>query len=692
MKHNKIITIIILIHSTLHTLGSDNQSIYTNDLSKRGAYAMPYERYDSKDAQYGNGAMVLSSPDFNIYQIASNASNQEYINLPNKGSYLQWTINKPGNGLTIRFTLPDNETGSGTQDDLDIIINGLIVNTVQLDSKWCFAYFPENEPTHIPSSGCVVLFNFDEYRLLLKTPLQKGDILTLSKKGSASTIGIDYVELEPVGEYLVRPHNAICVTDAPYNADPTGNTDALTAFNLAISDANLKKKILFIPTGIFSLSNILLLKNCTNIQIRGAGIWYTNLYFTSNERKSSGITLQNCSNLTISDFYMNTNNYARFDFENGERIQRSNKAFGINGTKSSKIENIWVNHFNVGIWAMNQGLSIIEDIFVRNLRVRYTYADGINFAGGSQRCIVEYCNVRSAGDDGIATYSGNTGTCTQGQIFRWNTIEHVWRASGIGAFGGGGHRIYNCIVSENVFASGIRFVGSFEGCPYDLNDPIHVENCLIYKCGSKGSVFQQIYAGIYLGQNNYYPVFGMKFSNIDIVDSQTNGIRLIGDSVYDITFSDININGTGLSGNASPVKTSEEPTYAGAGVYCNTKVLKGAKSNATFINCRFENIKTGHEKIYNNPRMPFVLDIIDKPNSILNQNNQQKKFHIKDKVLYFNEKEPKELIIFDLLGRQMKRKESSDSYISLCGIPEGMYMAVAYSKEYIDGFKFLIYN
>ena len=59
---------------------------------------MPYLRYDSKDAEIGNGAKIEESVKSERTKIASQASQQSYVSLPVKNSYAEWTAVKSGSG------------------------------------------------------------------------------------------------------------------------------------------------------------------------------------------------------------------------------------------------------------------------------------------------------------------------------------------------------------------------------------------------------------------------------------------------------------------------------------------------------------------------------------------------------------------------------------------------------------------
>ena len=104
-------------------------------VEKIGA-TMPYTRYDSDEASLGGGASIVTSPNHLQDNIASQASKQCYVTLPNSGAYAEWTMKSTGRGVTMRFTLPDTSDGMGQNGSLDVYVNNNKVKTVNLTSYY----------------------------------------------------------------------------------------------------------------------------------------------------------------------------------------------------------------------------------------------------------------------------------------------------------------------------------------------------------------------------------------------------------------------------------------------------------------------------------------------------------------------------------------------------------------------------
>ena len=97
---------------------------------------LPYTRYDFDEASLGGGASIVTSPNHLQDNIASQASKQSYVKLPNSRAYAEWTMKFTGRGVTMRFTLPDTGDGRGQNGSLDVYVNNNKVKTVNLTSYY----------------------------------------------------------------------------------------------------------------------------------------------------------------------------------------------------------------------------------------------------------------------------------------------------------------------------------------------------------------------------------------------------------------------------------------------------------------------------------------------------------------------------------------------------------------------------
>jgi hypothetical protein len=566
--------------------GFPQKAFSQSDGLPRGCNQMPYIRYESEEATRGGGAVLHSSPQFNQTEIASEASNQQYVGLPVNGAFTSWPITQTGDGITMRFTIPDSPEGSGLNGSLDVFVNGVKVQTVALSSYHAYQYFVmyDGDPKNvIPASGPRTFMRFDEVHLKLASKLNPGDTLKIQKdNGDALEYGVDFIEIEDVPAPLPKPAGYLSVTD--YGAVADDGKDDSTAINNCIAAANAQHTGVYFPAGTFEINSCLRL-NAANIGIQGAGIWYSNIYFSKNDYFSGGILSGNgTTNIEISNLYFNTANNLRW--VNG--VYRVYKCFmGVYGT-NSKIHDIWEEHFECGLWIGGydeQPIVATNSLLVSHCRIRNNYADGCNFSQGTSNSILEQCSIRNNGDDGMASWPakdmGNTAECHD-LIFRNNTVENNWRAGGAGIFGGMNHQIHHCIFKDGVAGSAIRFTTDYEGFYFDDNVEMKVSEITISGCGTSFDLFDQEHGAIEL-YGSAAAVKNITFENIDISRSQRHAVQIGGTySVDNIKFINTKIDGTGLDGDTASAFTAPCKGY---GV-----LVFASKGSATFTNCTMTNI------------------------------------------------------------------------------------------------------
>lgn len=491
-------------------LGGLTDSAFSQAKSlQRGAYKMPYVRYEARINNVLNGA-IYKGPDFDVETTEAYASERSYVELPQQEDGVSWLLHSSGRGLVLRFTMPDTPSGLGVNSALDIFVNGGYVMTWKLSSFHNWLYMSSEggfHPVNDPSAGRAIL-KFDEERILLPITLKKGDRLSLKKHANdGHSIGIDFVELEDVPAALPRPNNAIAVTDAPYNAIPNDGIDDHAAFKAAVKAAKVKGKLLYIPEGKYDLSDALWL-NDDGVRMMGAGIWYTDLHWTnkSGSGKNGGI-YGNANRLHLSDFYMSS-----------ELNERANgyRAMSQHWGKGSTIENLWMTHFSVGFWIRDffDPIETTSGLHIRNLRIRNMYADGCNFANGTTNSLIEHTNIRNCGDDGMANLAHAESI---NNTFRYVTGEFMWIAAGVGLFAGERINIHHCLFVDNPNGPGIRTSSVFTSKPSPTNSYNRIFENTIIRCGSPNNGAIDI-KSVKTDVNN------IRFFNIDVLDSPCDGV------------------------------------------------------------------------------------------------------------------------------------------------------------------------
>ena len=471
---------------------------------------MPYTTHEAENASVENGATIQQSTD--MESTAVEATNQTYVELPKKDAAVTFNVTEPANALNIRYTIPDGASGQ-----LDVQVNGSSVGNLDLSSHSAWQYLKGDHEYDQAIDGSSARFRFDETRLLLKDiQLKSGDKISLVKKKDDNVpYGIDFIELEQAPAPVAQGENSISIVDKGASAnDDSDDTAALLA---AVEEAKASGKSVYIPEGRFNFDKQVNIE-ADNLKISGAGVWHTQLHFTSDKRYGGGIVFGHNSNgIELSNLYMDSNLTSRY------KEDAQYKA--ISGTlgKNSHIHDIWVQHFEVGMWIgdydQTGNMKYTDGLIVENTRIRNNLADGINFAQGTKNSTVKNSNIRGNGDDGLAIWSsisdGTNAAAEENNKFLNNTIESGWRAAGIGIFGGKGHEISGNLIKDVFAGSGIRVNTVFAGHNFDHNDNgIKIHDNTILRSGTTNDLYN-----LHRGAIDFQQVRGT-IKNVDVYDNK----------------------------------------------------------------------------------------------------------------------------------------------------------------------------
>ena len=471
---------------------------------------MPYTTHEAENASVENGATIQQSTD--MESTAVEATNQTYVELPKKDAAVTFNVTEPANALNVRYTIPDGASGQ-----LDVQVNGSSVGNLDLSSHSAWQYLKGDHEYDQAIDGSSARFRFDETRLLLKDiQLKSGDKISLVKKKDDNVpYGIDFIELEQAPAPVAQGENSISIVDKGASAnDDSDDTAALLA---AVEEAKASGKSVYIPEGRFNFDKQVNIE-ADNLKISGAGVWHTQLHFTSDKRYGGGIVFGHNSNgIELSNLYMDSNLTSRYN----EDAQYK----AISGTlgKDSKIHDIWVQHFEVGMWIgdydQTGNMKYTDGLVVENARIRNNLADGINFAQGTKNSTVKNSNIRGNGDDGLAIWSsisdGTNAAVEENNRFLNNTIESGWRAAGIGIFGGKGHEISGNLIKDVFAGAGIRINTVFAGHNFDLNDSgIKIHDNTVLRSGTTNDLYN-----LHRGAIDFQQVRGT-IKNVDVYDNK----------------------------------------------------------------------------------------------------------------------------------------------------------------------------
>jgi polygalacturonase len=406
-----------------------------------------------------------------------------------------------------------------------------------------------------------------------------------------------------VADPLGQP--AGCTSITSYGAVPNDGNDDTAAIQRAVTDdENGVIGCVWIPAGQWRQEQKILSpdpnrgqynqRGIRNVVIRGAGMWHTRLYTDTEPQNVQGninhphegnVGFDIDDNAQISDlaiFGMTTN--------------RASRGHGINGRlgRNTRISNVWIEHVNVGAWVgrdysdtpayWNPG----DGVEFTGMRIRDTYADGINLSNGTRNSRVFNSSFRTTGDDSLAVWSNpfvKDQAVDRGSNNRFvnNTIQLPWRANGVAVYGGSDNRIENNLISDTMNYPGIMLATDHSPLPFGGQTVI--ANNGVYRAGGAFWGEQQRFGAITLFAPGS-PIPGVVIRDSEIVDSTYDGIQFkSGGGRVDATITDVRI----------------DKSNNGAGILA----MNGAQGSATLSNVTITDSATGD--IVREPGTQFTI-------------------------------------------------------------------------------------
>jgi len=404
----------------------------------------PFTVLEAEAGTLGGGATIHAfTPGSNVPSAPTmelEASGMAYVWLTNLNDSVSWTNPVAGaNAVVIRNCIPDAPNGGGITNTISLYVDGVFRQAITLSSKqsWNYRNNPTNTTPDDPNAGGTPWIFYDENRAFITgAPIAAGSTIKLQKDAAntATFYDIDSIDLENVPSAKTQPANSLCITNAPYNADPTFTTDSLTAIQNCINAARSQGKTVWIPPGKFmvnSLAGVAL--DIKGVTVEGAGMWYSTIYKNVPMPPPAGWR---------SEISLNTNSVIRDVFVDSNGIYRGTASSGLTSAGSNwLVERVWVQHCDAQWMSGSFGT-------IRDCRVADSWADGINLNNGNTpnssklgiSLTTSNCFVRGSGDDGLTTYSdaGASGTNPQMQNTKIvnNTSVATYWANGLRIAGG----------------------------------------------------------------------------------------------------------------------------------------------------------------------------------------------------------------------------------------------------------------
>jgi hypothetical protein len=520
-----------------------------------------------------NGAVI--GPDRTAYTLPAEASGRTAVKLT-PGQYVEFTLPKAANAITVRYSIPDAPNGGGITAPLDVTVNGGARRSLTLTSQyaWLYNQYPfSNDPNAgllhpdwwITECSCVPAATtpapviskpfrpshfYDEQRLRLNQTYRAGDKvrLTVPTGSNAAWTVVDLLDSELVG----LPHVTLVAANIlAFGADPSGRRDSADAIDRAIAFAKRKHLKVYLPPGTYQVNRHIVVDDVT---IEGAGNWYTivkgkEVALSTPAPDNSVHTGVGFYGKYVADGGSNNVHLSGFAIEGDvrERID-TDQVNGIGGALSnSTIDGLYLRHTKVGLWfdGPMTNLKITDNIVVDQI------ADALNFHTGVTRSSVVNNFIRNTGDDGLAMWSQTTANAHN--TFDHNTVQTPVLANGIAIYGGQDNTVSNNLIADPIREGSAIHVGSrFDSTAF--TGRLQITNNTTVRAGTF-----ELNWNIGLGAIWFYALEKNIDADIQVVgdtflDNTYNAIMLVSDfpvkdlySISGVHFKDVKVDGTGTS-------------------------------------------------------------------------------------------------------------------------------------------------
>ncbi|HEX4725299.1 MAG TPA: CARDB domain-containing protein [Pseudonocardiaceae bacterium] len=532
---------------------------------------MPYDSYEAEAGTIGGGAAIIG-PNRTIGDLAGEASGRKAVTLNSNGSFVQWTSREATNTFVVRFNIPDSAGGGGISATLDLYVNGTLVEPLTLNSQYEWLYGDETAPGNSPSAGSPRHI-YDEASFVLPSSFPQGSVIKLQKDAAnTSTYTIDYMNLEQAAP-IANPNPATFLTPTGFDQQSVQN-----ALNTVGSDTTGKFAGVYLPAGQYQTTGKFQVSGKA-FQIVGAGPWFTQFNSPGGGQTNTddGFSVQASANGSTFTGFAFFGNYT-------SRIDGPGKVFDITDVSNLTISNIWVEHMVVAVWGTH-----VTGLNISNMRIRDTFADGINLNNGSENNTVSNSETRSTGDDSFALFAAqdhNSSDLT-GNTFQNLTSLLTWRAASFAIYGGEGNTFQNLFSADTLTFPGLTLSSLNFGFPFQgfgTGAKTTISNLSLVRDGGHFFGAQDFGAVWVFAATNVFT--GIRVSDLTVTDPTYSGIMFQTDyvggapqsSVQDTIFTNTTITG------AQP-SSDQFSTKSGFGIWANPLPEAGqgpATGSATF--------------------------------------------------------------------------------------------------------------
>ncbi|MFI7283653.1 glycosyl hydrolase family 28-related protein [Micromonospora chersina] len=528
-----------------------------------------------QEAEHARTTGTVIGPDRAAYTLASEASGRWAVRL-SPGQYVEFTLPKAANALTVRYSIPDAPAGGGITAPLRVTVGRGPARTMTLTSQyaWLYNQYPfTNDPgadlLHpdwwITECSCVPAATtpapvitkpfrphhfYDEQRLLLGRTHRAGEVvrLTAPTGTAAAWTVIDLLDSHLVAPPRVLPH---AVNVLAFGADPTGRRESADAFDRAVAYARRVDRTLYLPPGTYQVNRHVIVDDVT---IAGAGSWYTvvkgrevaldtpapdgsvhtGVGFYGRDAADGG-----SSDVHLSGFAVEGDVRERID---------TDQVNAIGGALNhSTADGLYLHHTKVGLWFDGP----MTDLRVTDTVVADQIADGLNFHTGVTHSAISNSFIRNTGDDALAMWS--EATANAHNTFDHNTVQSPVLANGIALYGGADLTVSHNLIADPVREGSAIQIGSRFGAE-PFTGQLRITGNTTVRAGT-----YDLNWNIGLGAIWFYALDRSIDADIEVVgdsylDNTYNAIMLVSDwpvkdavSIGNVHFRDIRVDGTGTS-------------------------------------------------------------------------------------------------------------------------------------------------
>ncbi|MGY4913024.1 glycosyl hydrolase family 28-related protein [Micromonospora aurantiaca (nom. illeg.)] len=532
--------------------------------------------YVEQEAEHGRTTGTVIGPDRSAYTLAGEASGRRAVRLL-PGQYVELTLPRPTNALTVRYSIPDAPGGGGITAPLRVSVGHAPARTMTLTSQyaWLYNQYPfTNDPgadlLHpdwwITECSCVPAATtptpviskpfrphhfYDEQRLLLGRTHRAGEVVRLTApRGTAAA----WTVIDLVDAHLVAPPRVVprAVNALSFGADPTGRRESADAFDRAIAYARRVDRPLYLPPGTYQVNRHIVVDDVT---IAGAGSWYTIVRGREvaldtpapdgSRHTGVGFYGRDAADGGSSDVHL-----SGFAIEGDvrERID-TDQVNAVGGALNhSTIDGLYLHHTKVGMWFDGP----MTGLRVTNTVIADQIADGLNLHTGVTHSSVTNSVVRNSGDDALAMWS--EGTANASNTFAYNTVQSPVLANGIALYGGADLTVAHNLIADPVREGSAIQVGSRFGAE-PFTGRLRITGNTTVRAGT-----YDLNWNIGLGAIWFYALDrSIDAADIQVtgdayLDSTYNAIMLVSDwpvkdsvRIDNVRFRDIRVDGTGTS-------------------------------------------------------------------------------------------------------------------------------------------------